>query len=134
MLNIYYQKHVSWKCFLHKTEKWIIHSQQKIYNIEKIRCQNFTPSKYIFKKIHKANSSEKLYTSIISTHNDSKITFYIYFSIYRFASFKKQIAIMTITIPIGNAAIILTDCKLLIELSAKSNAIGKRINKIHHIN
>ena len=41
-----------------------------------------------------------------------------------FASFRKLNAIITITIPIGNAATILTDCRLLIELSANKSAIG----------
>ena len=38
-----------------------------------------------------------------------------------------------ITMPIGNAATILTDCRLFMELSAKRSAIGSRISRIHHI-
>lgn len=50
------------------------------------------------------------------------------------ASFIKLTAIITITIPIGKAAIMLTDCKLLIEVSENTSPIGSTINKIHHIN
>lgn len=62
--------------------------------------------------------------------------FYIYFtfsSTYDFASFKKLPTISIITNPIGNAAIMDTDCKLFIELYANNNAIGNKISKIHHI-
>ena len=54
-------------------------------------------------------------------------------SINFFASFIKLNTISTITAPIGNAAMILTDCKLLIELSENTSAIGRRISRIHHI-
>lgn len=50
-----------------------------------------------------------------------------------FASFIKLNTISTITAPIGNAAMILTDCRLLIELSENTSAIGRRISRIHHI-
>ena len=59
--------------------------------------------------------------------------FYLFFK-NPFASFRKLNAIITITIPIGNAATILTDCRLLIELSANKSAIGNNIKRIHHIN
>lgn len=49
------------------------------------------------------------------------------------ASFKKLATISTITAPMGNAAIILTDCRLLMELSEKTRAIGSKIKMIHHI-
>ena len=52
---------------------------------------------------------------------------------YSSASFKKLTAIITITMPIGNAATILTDCRLFMELSAKRSAIGSRISRIHHM-
>ena len=41
---------------------------------------------------------------------------------------------MTITTPIGNAAIILTDWRLFIELSANNKAIGSKISNIHYSN
>ena len=50
-----------------------------------------------------------------------------------FASFIKLNTISTITAPIGNAAMILTDCRLLIELSENTSAIGRRISRMHHI-
>ena len=53
---------------------------------------------------------------------------------YLFASFMKLAAINTITIPIGNAATMLTDWRLLMELSENKRAIGSIINKMHHIN
>lgn len=40
----------------------------------------------------------------------------------------KLAAIITITAPIGNAATILTDWKLLMELSTNRSAIGSRIS------
>ena len=41
---------------------------------------------------------------------------------------------MTITKPMGKAATILTDCRLLIELSANTSAMGSMISKMHHNN
>ena len=38
------------------------------------------------------------------------------------------------TAAIGKAAIILTDCRLLIELSENTKAIGSAIRRTHHIN
>ena len=52
---------------------------------------------------------------------------------YAPASFRNPATIRRITIPIGNAATILTDCRLLIELSEKTSAIGSRISRRHHI-
>ena len=61
---------------------------------------------------------------------------YYYFSSFKyfFASFIKLITINTSTAAIGNAATILTDWRLFMELSANTKAIGNKINKIHHIN
>ena len=62
------------------------------------------------------------------------------FSIYFFRSFMKAAAslikladISTITRAIGNAAIMLTDCRLAIELSENTSAMGNRISRMHHI-
>lgn len=38
------------------------------------------------------------------------------------------------TAAIGKAAIMLTDCKLLMELSENTKAIGSAIRRTHHIN
>ncbi len=51
-----------------------------------------------------------------------------YSSKYSFASFKKPAAISTITAPMGSAAIMLTDCRLFIWLSADRSATGSRIS------
>lgn len=49
---------------------------------------------------------------------------------YSFASLIKLTVISIITIPIGKAAIIDTDCRLYMEFSAKISAIGNKINSI----
>ena len=74
----------------------------------------------IFILIHELASSSKIWAD--------------YFFKYLFASLKKLPTINNTMIPIGNAATILTDCKLFIELSENTNAIGSIINRIHHIN
>ena len=59
--------------------------------------------------------------------------YFLVSSRYFFASFRKLNVIRTITAAIGNAAIILTDCRLLIELSENTSAIGSAIRRTHHI-
>ena len=56
-----------------------------------------------------------------------------YSLIYFFKYFKKLHTINIITKPIGKAATILTDWRLLIELSANTNAIGRRMSRMHHM-
>ena len=68
----------------------------------------------------KALTVQDAYFSFFSDRNDR-------------ASLIKLAVIRTIMAPIGNAAIILTDCRLLIELSENTSAIGSRISSIHHI-
>ena len=53
---------------------------------------------------------------------------------YFFASVKKLNTIIIMIIPTGKAAIILTVWILLIELSEKTRAIGRRIRRMHHNN
>ena len=48
-----------------------------------------------------------------------------FFWIYKFESFIKLNTIIRITIPKGNAATILKDCKFDIELSENTNAMGE---------
>ena len=49
-------------------------------------------------------------------------------SIYCFASFKKLATMSMITIPIGKAAMMETVCRLAMELSLNTRAMGKRIS------
>ena len=53
---------------------------------------------------------------------------------YFFPSLRKLATIKQITAPMGKAAIILTDCKLVIELLENKSAIGNNISRIHHTN
>ena len=71
---------------------------------------------------------------IINISHDFSVQYInIYCSIkYFLASLKKLQTIKIITIPSGNAAIILTDCKLFIELSENTSATGKIISSIRY--
>lgn len=51
---------------------------------------------------------------------------------YLFTSFQKLQIIISIIIPMGKAAIMLTVCILLMELSENTNAVGSRIRRRHH--
>ena len=53
-------------------------------------------------------------------------------SIYLFTSFQKIQIIISIIIPMGKAAIMLTVWILLMELSENTNAVGNRIRRMHH--
>lgn len=80
------------------------------------------------------STAREIATTIPRKNNRSDILYFDCSSRNFPASFKKLTAIIMITIPIGNAAIMLTDCRLLMEFSENTRPIGKRINKTHHIN
>ena len=65
----------------------------------------------------------------LGSNNITKIILYHFLFSLRnaLASLRKLAAISTITAPIGNAAMILTDSRLLIELSLWKNAIRNKL-------
>ena len=81
----------------------------------------------VYKKSSEALESKNFFAS--------ELFFYFSFCSSKnfLASFIKLAVINTITIPIGKAAIMLTDCRLLMELSEKIREIGNTIKRIHQI-
>lgn len=62
----------------------------------------------------------------------SQLSYYFY-EIYLFISVQKLQIIISIIIPMGKAAIMLTVWILLMELSENTNDVGSRIRRMRHI-
>ena len=115
----------------------------------------FKESWFLTKKWHGRKNiySRKLYFLVISLRTDRILWYCIYFEIpfllvaevivdlrmsvanydkYLFTSFQKLQIIISIIIPMGKAAIMLTVWILLMELSETTNAVGSRIRRMHH--